>query len=103
MVNVPCNGCTACCLGMDAAVLSPSDDDRLWNLYPSGRIERTERCPLLGEDGCTVQDYKPLACRAFDCRVMFRTFMEKSKYQQTNILRRVPHAEAVLQAGKERQ
>ena len=27
------------------------------------------RCPMLGEHGCTIYEYRPRTCRTYDCRV----------------------------------
>jgi uncharacterized protein len=27
------------------------------------------RCPMLGEEGCSIYEHRPRACRTYDCRV----------------------------------
>lgn len=27
------------------------------------------RCPMLGDDGCSIYEHRPRTCRAYDCRV----------------------------------
>lgn len=79
MIDVPCEGCTACCRGL--VVLLQPDEVALFSLNvptygptdptvikgyalahkPSGE------CAYLGPVGCTVHDHKPSVCAKFDC------------------------------------
>jgi hypothetical protein len=79
---VPCNGCTACCfkrVDIDPAKERP-DSLRHLDLVPNpvaaegreGPMMLRQRadggCVHLGPKGCTVRNYRPLACRIYDCR-----------------------------------
>lgn len=76
--RVPCNGCKECCYHTRVDV-DPQEEppERLKHLS----VERDENgyywlqkrpdgsCAHLGENGCTVYDYRPSACRSYDCRL----------------------------------
>ena len=89
MMNVvPCNGCTACCR-RERVILSPEhgDDPLQYHTVPTrprldGTVERmlahklNGDCVYLGDDGCTIHDRAPWACRMFDCRKWLLGFPE---------------------------
>ena len=72
---VPCNGCRACCR-REQVGLSPErgDDPLQYCTVPYGDGERmlahrdNGDYVYLGDDGCTIHDRAPWACRMFDCR-----------------------------------
>jgi Fe-S-cluster containining protein len=75
--TVPCNGCTACChhgrVDVVTALEAPEHLAHL-DLEPDDlgdmKLRRKEdgSCIHLGEQGCTVYEHRPLACRVYDCR-----------------------------------
>ncbi len=81
-MQVPCNGCTACChhrrIDVDPARERPEDLAHL-DLIPdpdahvAGGMMLRKRtdgaCVHLGSDGCTVREHRPAACRLYDCRI----------------------------------
>lgn len=88
-----CAGCAACCRReMLALFPEHGDDPAAYQTNPvpqvhpaSGRTftvlaqQPNGDCVYLGktpagEDGCTIHDRRPWACRQFDCRVMVRGF-----------------------------
>ena len=73
---VPCAGCSACCYYAGVPVDKKRDRSRLSHLLTErnheGELVLQRRsdgaCAHLGERGCTVYEYRPSACRSFDCR-----------------------------------
>jgi putative zinc- or iron-chelating protein len=78
-VNVPCNGCTACCynprIEVDRSKEPPERLEHL-DLVPDeyGDLKLRKRpdgaCVHLGEKGCTVYEHRPTVCRTYDCRLL---------------------------------
>jgi hypothetical protein len=76
--TVPCGACTACCY--HARVDVDPDEEAPENLehldlvsHPDGGLALRKRadgaCVHLGSAGCTVYQYRPRACRVYDCRL----------------------------------
>lgn len=84
--DVPCNGCTVCC-----ETLSPflTPEEIVSGLYPISLIQPSPAeilhtpeigpmvalyrkpeggCSMLINGKCSIYEYRPLACRQFDCR-----------------------------------
>lgn len=99
MVDVPCNGCTACCYGPIALHPSLGDDpSKFHHEYKPGyglflARKEDDSCLYLGEGKCTIWPNTPAVCRAFDCRVY-----TKSKWSKIDPLR----DERVIAAGLQR-
>lgn len=99
LVNVPCNGCRACCHGV--IVLHPAlrDDPSQYETeeVPGfGMVLKRNpdgSCYYLNNNGCSIWPNTPAVCRAFDCRVY-----ANSKWAELDPLR----DEAVIAAGKVR-
>ncbi len=84
-VDVPCDGCTACCRSGKLIPVDPDESDALAHipsdcLLPlegeSGDTARrvlahddSGRCSQLTAEGCAVYDHRPRACRMYDCRI----------------------------------
>ncbi len=81
-IDVPCEGCTACCRSGKLIPVEPDETATLARLSsdslvpmpgePERRVLRHDedgRCSQLTEDGCTVYAHRPRACRAYDCRI----------------------------------
>lgn len=74
--NVPCGDCNRCCISL-TPYLTPTEfesGEYIWTLLtgPNGEpciaIPRTERGCIYYDNGCTIYEKRPLACRQFDCR-----------------------------------
>jgi Fe-S-cluster containining protein len=77
-VQVPCNGCVACCyhpnVDVEPAHERPEDLAHLDIVqHADGGFALRKRedgaCVHLGPSGCTVYAHRPRACRAYDCRL----------------------------------
>jgi hypothetical protein len=81
--DVPCAGCTACCASSRFVHIEPDEVDALARIphellfpaphRPEGHLvlgyDERGRCPMLGDDGCSIYAHRPRTCRTFDCRV----------------------------------
>lgn len=86
--SVPCNGCKACCKHQrvilsvehgDVSELYKTVPNRLGVDAPHNLMlahKPNGDCIYLGEDGCTIHDFAPWACRMFDCRKWLAGFPE---------------------------
>jgi Fe-S-cluster containining protein len=81
-IDVPCDGCTACCTSGQLIPVEPDDADALAHLpadalepmpgQPGLRVLRHDaegRCSQLTDAGCSVYAHRPRACRTYDCRI----------------------------------
>ena len=82
-VDVPCDGCTACCTSGQFVHIGPDETDTLAHIpgellapaprLPAGHVvlgyDSEGRCPMLIDGACSVYAHRPRACRAYDCRV----------------------------------
>lgn len=82
-LDVPCNGCTACCRASQFIPVEPDETDTLARIpkallfeAPGGRrghrvmgYDKDGHCPMLVDDRCSIYDHRPRACRVYDCRV----------------------------------
>src|SRR5262245_57520122 len=73
MVDVPCNGCTACCTYPVALHPSLGDDPRDYDydvveggIVIKGRPDG--KCIYVTDKGCSIWATRPAVCRGFDCR-----------------------------------
>ncbi|HEY4331264.1 MAG TPA: YkgJ family cysteine cluster protein [Ilumatobacteraceae bacterium] len=85
--NVPCGECTACCTSSQFVHIAPDETDALAHipaalLFPAPRMPRGHvllgydergRCPMLGDNGCSIYEHRPRTCRAYDCRIFAAT------------------------------
>lgn len=81
-VSVPCGSCRLCCRMMTPLHPEHGDDigsyqTALWvkaGQEPMIILDRLPNgdCVYLGENGCTIHERAPRACRMFDCREMFK-------------------------------
>lgn len=95
--DVPCGGCMRCCRG-DAIRLLPMDNPARYLTVPhprySGQLMLDHKpngdCVYLGEQGCTIQDDKPLMCQEMDCRHIAKalSFTQARKMNVVHIWRR---------------
>ena len=82
-VDVPCDGCTACCTSGQFVHIGPDETDTLAHIpsellaqaprLPAGHVvlgyDSEGRCPMLVDGACSIYAHRPRACRAYDCRV----------------------------------
>ncbi|HEX4018607.1 MAG TPA: YkgJ family cysteine cluster protein [Frankiaceae bacterium] len=81
-VDVPCDGCTACCRSGKLIPVEPDEFDALRHIpadclvpmpgQPARRVlkhDESGRCSQLTPDGCSVYAHRPHACRMYDCRI----------------------------------
>jgi Fe-S-cluster containining protein len=71
--RTPCNGCTACCRGLNVALhVRESGEGLKYDTLPDGtrRLRRNPdgSCVHLVGGNCEVYATRPLTCRIFDCR-----------------------------------
>jgi Fe-S-cluster containining protein len=81
--DVPCGSCTACCTASQFIHIEPDETETRSHLpsellfpapgLPEGHhlmgYDRDGRCPMFRDNTCTIYDYRPRACRIYDCRV----------------------------------
>jgi hypothetical protein len=115
LVNVPCNGCTACCQN-DLLFLHPEmgDDAESYETMAAvnplnGRKGLALKhkpeggCIYLGEGGCTIHDRAPAICREFDCRRLYQSLMEETtRPERRRLLRNGLISKAMMDAGRSR-
>jgi hypothetical protein len=113
-VKVPCGGCTSCCTHHEKVLLTDGDDPARYegNIQwirlssdPEGmsRLALTHKpngdCVYLGENGCTIYPDRPHICRIFDCREVYRRFMQQPRNVRRQQMK-VRGKEAALATGK---
>ena len=89
-VDVPCNGCTACCTSFQFVDIEPDENDTIAHipaellfpapLRPKGHMvlgyDERGHCPMLIDNRCSIYDHRPRACRTYDCRIFPATGVE---------------------------
>lgn len=93
--NVPCNGCTLCCIG-DAIRILPEDDALQYKTVPHehfpGQLMLDHKpngeCIYLDGEGCGIHDRKPMMCAEMDCRRIAKT-VKKRDLKKYNVPLRV--------------
>jgi uncharacterized protein len=85
--DVACGSCVACCSSGQFIHIGPEEVDALAHIpaellflaprLPKGNVllgyDEHGRCPMLGEEGCTIYEHRPRTCRTYDCRVFAAT------------------------------
>lgn len=85
--DVPCGSCTACCRSSQFVHIAPDERETLAVipkelLFPAPLLPRGHallgyddrgHCPMLANDGCSIYEHRPRACRVYDCRVFAAT------------------------------
>lgn len=86
-MDVPCEGCTACCRSSLFIHIQPQEADTLKRIpkalqfpapgLPQGHVvlgfKDDGHCPMFLEGACSIYDVRPVTCRKFDCRVLKAT------------------------------
>jgi uncharacterized protein len=96
--DVPCNGCTACCRSGEMVILQSECGDVVsryqtqvmyHGAIPIVVLKRKSdgSCVYLGENGCTIHDWAPAQCKAFDCRELVQR-LDKIPRAQRIMMRR---------------
>ncbi|HET7654424.1 MAG TPA: YkgJ family cysteine cluster protein [Acidimicrobiales bacterium] len=89
-VDVPCDGCTACCRSSQFVHIAPDETSTLAAVpaalrfpapaLPPGHVvlgyDEQGRCPMLVDDRCSIYEVRPRACRTYDCRVFAASGVE---------------------------
>jgi len=89
-MDVPCNGCTACCRSSQFVHIAPDEADTLARipgelLFPAPRLpagnvvigyDERGHCPMLVDDRCSIYEHRPRACRTYDCRIFPATGLD---------------------------
>ena len=82
-IDVPCQGCDACCTSSYFIHVGPGETETLkvipsMLLFPAPGLPKGHRllgvdekghCPMFGREGCKVYEHRPRTCRIYDCRV----------------------------------
>lgn len=84
--DVPCGGCTGCCVSSYPIPLRPGDEvaraqvPEQWLIGPAAPGERwlmgfreDGSCPLLADGCCSIYAGRPQTCRDYDCRIYAAT------------------------------
>src|SRR5688500_18603130 len=78
-VDVPCDGCTACCTSGQFVHIGPDETDTLAHVpgellapvprRPAGHVvlgyDSAGRCPMLIDGACSIYAHRPRACRMY--------------------------------------
>lgn len=75
-MDVPCNGCTACCWN-DRVFLGPQDDPAAFKWHEEGGYAVLDRkadgsCVYVTPEGCSIHGKAPAICKRMDCRELFK-------------------------------
>jgi uncharacterized protein len=82
-MDVPCGECNACCRSSFFIHIAPTETETLEHIpkalvfaapgLPEGFVlmgfDEKGCCPMLKDDQCSIYEYRPSACRVFDCRI----------------------------------
>lgn len=82
--NVPCNGCTLCCIG-DAIRLLPQDDPAQYQTVPHEHFpgelmldhKENGECVYLENSGCGIHGSAPTMCQEMDCRNLAKSIKKR--------------------------
>lgn len=81
--DVPCGGCTACCMSSQFIHIGPDEIDTLARIpaellfgaprLPRGHLllgyDERGHCPMLIDNRCSIYEHRPRTCRTYDCRI----------------------------------
>lgn len=93
--DVPCNGCTLCCLGDAIRILSADDPTRYQTVphehFPGQLMldhKANGECIYLTDSGCGIHGTKPTMCVEMDCRRVAK-MLKKRDLKRYNVPLRV--------------
>jgi hypothetical protein len=98
-MDVPCDGCTACCTSSQFVHVTPDETDTLAHippklLFPAPGLPRGNvvlgydehgRCPMLIDGLCSIYEHRPHACRTYDCRIFAATGIDVHHDDDTKV------------------
>jgi hypothetical protein len=71
-MDVPCNGCTACCRTDSAITVEPGEPAAQFAEEREGKLALYPvdgHCPQFVDGACAIYPDRPRICRAYDCRM----------------------------------
>jgi Fe-S-cluster containining protein len=94
-MDVPCDGCTACCTSAQFVHVEPDETETLARIpkelrfaapgLPKGHVvlgyDEHGCCPMLIDGMCSIYEHRPRTCRTYDCRVFAATGVEPDPSQ----------------------
>jgi Fe-S-cluster containining protein len=86
MKPLKCGACTTCCQwGSDTAirpVLTLGEEKLFDNDFHKGsyalKAKSNGDCVYLGNKGCTIYKSRPMQCKSFDCRVLYKQMKQST-------------------------
>jgi Fe-S-cluster containining protein len=98
-MEVPCEGCTACCSSSQFVHVAPDEADTLAHiprtlLFPAPGMPRGHvvlgydehgQCPMLIGGRCSIYEHRPRTCRTYDCRIFAATGIEVDEDDDTKV------------------
>jgi len=89
-VNVPCGGCSACCISSYFIHIKPCETGTIAKIpkelmfpapgLPAGNVllgyNKKGHCPMFIGCKCSIYKYRPETCRTYDCRIFTATGMQ---------------------------
>ena len=101
--DVPCDGCTACCMSAQFVHVEPDEHATLARIpsallfpapgLPAGHVlmgyDERGHCPMLVDGLCSIYDARPRTCRTYDCRIFAATGIDIDDERQHAIAARV--------------
>jgi uncharacterized protein len=98
-MDVPCDGCTACCTSSQFVHVAPDEADALAHiprglLFPAPGMPRGHvvlgydahgRCPMLIDGRCSIYEHRPRTCRTYDCRIFAATGIDVDEDDDTKV------------------
>jgi len=113
-MDVPCGACRGCCTSSlfvhiekkESKTIAHIDKKLLYDVPGMGGnvkllgYNKRGVCPMLLENECSIYDYRPQACRLFDCRIYTAAGVKPDYIAGSEITRRVKQWQFEY-AGKE--
>jgi Fe-S-cluster containining protein len=114
--KVPCGSCTACCTASQFVHIAPDETDTLSHiptelLFQAPRLPPGHRvlgydehghCPMLKNNQCSIYEFRPRACRTYDCRVFPATGVVLTGVHTQHIARRSDRWRFTFSSGADR-
>lgn len=101
-IDVPCGTCRGCCTSSKFIHIKPEESQTLSRipkkllfnapLLPKGNMlmgyNDDGHCPMFIDNNCSIYNYRPMACRNYDCRVFSASGIQ-SDCEETEINKQV--------------